>query len=164
MGKYKIEIKWALIFVAMGLLWMLLERIAGLHSTHIDKHAIFTNFIAIPAIAIYVLALLDKRKNDYGGTMTYKQGFICGLIITVIVTLLSPLTQLITTTLITPDFFDNMIEYVVEQDTMSREAAENYFNTKNYIIQGLVGAPVMGLLTTAIVAFFTKKEEKNSDG
>lgn len=164
MGKYKIEIKWAIIFTVMGLLWMLLERITGLHSTNIDKHAIFTNFIAIPAIAIYVLALLDKRKNYYGGTMTYKQGFISGLIITGIVTLLSPLTQYITTTIITPNFFDNMIEYVVDEGTMTREAAENYFNTKSYIIQALIGAPVMGILTTAIVAFFTKKEEKDNNG
>lgn len=157
MDKYKIEIKWAIIFAVMGLLWILLESITGLHSTHIDKHIIFTNFVAIPAIAIYVLALLDKRNNYYGGTMTYKQGFISGVIITLIVTLLSPLTQYISTAIISPDFFGNMIEYVVEEGTMAREAAESYFNVNSYIIQGLIGAPIMGLLTTAIVAFFTKK-------
>ncbi len=38
MKKISTEIKWALIFVAMSLLWMLLEKLSGLHSTHIDKH------------------------------------------------------------------------------------------------------------------------------
>jgi hypothetical protein len=42
---------------------------------------------------------------------------------------------------------------------MTQEAAENYFNMKSYIIQGLIGAPVMGLITSAIVAIFTRKKK-----
>ena len=30
MGKYRTEIKWALIFVPMVLIWMTMERLAGL--------------------------------------------------------------------------------------------------------------------------------------
>lgn len=157
MKKYKTEIKWAFIFAGATLAWMLLERLAGLHSTHIDKHMIYTNFFAIPAIAIYVFALLDKRKNDYGGTMTYKQGFISGLIITAIVTILSPLTQYIISTVITPDYFPNIIEYSVSEGLMTREAAEDNFNHGNYILQSLMAAPVMGIVTSAVVAFFTRK-------
>ena len=61
MTNFKIEIKWALIFAAMTLGWMLMERLVGLHSTHIDKHLLYSNLIAIPAITVYVFALLDKR-------------------------------------------------------------------------------------------------------
>lgn len=43
---------------------------------------------------------------------------------------------------------------------MTQEAAENYFNMKNYIVQGLVWSPIMGLLTTAIVAIFTRRDAK----
>lgn len=157
LANYKTEIKWALLFVVAALAWMFVEKAAGLHDTHIDKHAIYTNLFAIPAIAIYILALREKRDSDYGGVMTYKQGFISGLIITLIVTVLSPVTQVITSTIITPDYFANVIEYAVEQGELTREAAESYFNLKSYIIQGLIGAPVMGILTTAIVAFFVKK-------
>lgn len=158
MKNYKTEIKWAFIFAGATLAWMLLERLAGLHSTHIDKHMIYTNFFAIPAIAIYVIALLDKRKNDYGGTMTYKQGFISGLIITAFVTILSPLTQYIISTVITPDYFPNIIEYSVSEEMMTREEAEAYFSLGSYIQQSLIAAPVMGIVTTAIVAFFTRKQ------
>jgi len=157
MGKFKTEIKWGIIFVIMSLAWMLLERLTGLHDENIDKHAIYTNFIAIPAIVIYVFALLDKQKNDYNGVMNYKQGFLSGLLITLVVTLFVPLTQYITLNIITPDFFPNMIEHVTQNDIMTREAAENYFNTKSYMMQGLIGAPVMGIVTTAVVALFTKK-------
>lgn len=161
MGKIKIEIKWALIFVLMTLVWILLERLAGLHDVNIDKHPIFTNFIAIPAIAIYIFALLDKRKNFYKGVMSYKQGFISGLIITLIVTILSPLTQYITSSFITPDYFNNAIKYAVENNLLSLQEAEGYFNLKSYIIQGLIGAPLMGIITSAIVAFFTKSKPTN---
>lgn len=160
MKNITIEIKWALVFVVMSLAWMLLERLTGLHDAHIDKHAIYTNFIAIPAIAVYVFALLDKRKNFYQGKMTYRQGFISGMIITGIVTLLSPLTQYITTVAITPGYFPNAIQYAVAQGSMTQEEAESYFSLKNYIVQGLIGAPVMGLMTTAGVAFFTSRNTR----
>ena len=158
MNKFKLEIKWALFFTIMSLLWMLLERLLGLHDEHIEKHAIYTNFIAIPSILIYVFALLDKRKNHYHGTLTYKQGFICGLIITFIVTLLVPLSQYITSTIITPNYFSNVINYAIENELMSKDDALISFNLKNYIIQGLIGAPIMGILTTSIVAIFTRKK------
>lgn len=160
MKKITTEIKWALIFVAMTLAWMLFERIAGLHDTQIDKHMIYTNFIAIPAVAVYILALLDKRKRDYNGIMNYKQGFISGLIITAIVTVLSPLTQVITSLLITPDYFRNVIDYSVIQGIKSREEAEKYFSLGSYIVQGLIGAPVMGIITTAFVAVFTRRKPR----
>lgn len=159
MKKYSIELKWALAFAGMSLVWMALERMVGLHNTHIDKHAVYTNLIAIPAISIYVLALLDKRKNYYGGKMTYMEGFVSGMVVTLIVTIISPLTQLITSSIITPYYFENAIQYAVSNDKSTLAAAEDYFNLKSYIIQGLIGAPIMGLITTAIVAFFTKNSK-----
>ncbi len=157
MSKFKTEIKWGVIFVVMSLGWMLLERLTGLHDEHIDKHFIYTNFIAIPAIAVYVFGLLDKRENDYNGVMNYSEGFLSGLLITLVVTLFVPVTQYITLNIITPDFFPNMIEYVTRNDIMTREAAENNFNAQIYMMQGLIGALLMGVLTSAVVAIFTRK-------
>ena len=159
MKNLKIEIKWSIIFVLMSLLWMIVEKISGLHGEHIDKQMIYTNFMAIPAIAIYVFALLDKRKNYYHGFMTYKQGFITGLIITAIVTVLSPLTQYLTSAVITPEYFPNIIRYSVANGNMTQQEAEEYFNLKSYIIQGLIGAALMGTATSAIVAIFTRKSK-----
>jgi hypothetical protein len=157
MKNISIEIKWALVFFVMSLAWMLMEKLAGLHDTHIDKHAMYTNFIAIPAILVYVFALIDKRENFYQGYMTYRQGFISGLIITGIVTILSPLTQCITTMVITPAYFPNAIHYAVSKGALSQQEAESYFSLKHYIVQGLIGAPLMGLMTTALVALFTRR-------
>ncbi len=158
MKNIKIEIKWAIIFTLMMLVWMVLERLFGFHDTHIDQHHIYSNFVAIPAIAVYVFALLDKRKNFYRGKMTYIQGFVSGLIITLMVTVLSPLVQVITTIVIAPDYFQNAIDHAVTEGKMTREGAEEYFNLNTYLIQVLIGTPVMGVMTSAVVAIFTRKK------
>ena len=158
MKKFAIEIKWAILFAVVLLVWMFGERLSGLHDEHIDKHAVVTNFFAIVAIAVYVVALLDKRKNDFNGKMTWIQGFISGLIITLGVTILTPLTQYLTVEVITPHYFDNMIRYAVESGLQTQEEAESYFNLQSYMIQSIIATPVMGLATSAIVAIFTRKK------
>lgn len=158
MKKYTTEIKWGLIFTIVALLWMVFERLMGWHGENIDQHATMTNLFAIPAIIIYVLALLDKRKRDYGGIMTWTQGFISGLIITVVVVILSPLAQYLTHTVITPEYFPNVIEYAVNSGSSTREEAEAYFTLNNYMLQSAIGGLIMGVVTSAIVAIFTKKK------
>jgi hypothetical protein len=155
--KYSIEIKWAFIFIVMSLLWMVLERAVGLHDVHLDKHLYLTNLFVIPAVWVYVLALKDKKNNFFGGKMNYKQGFISGLIITVIVALFSPFTQWIISTVITPHYFENVIKLSVETGYLKTvEEAEAQFNLSNYMKQSAIGALVMGLVTSAVVAFFVK--------
>lgn len=160
MEKYYIEIKWAFIFIIVSLLWMVLEKVSGLHAEHIDKQQYLTMVFMIPAIWTYVLALQDKKRRFYHGQMSYKQGVISGLIITVIVTIFSPLTQWITTFVITPEFFPNVIEYSVKTGYhKTRAEAEAFFNFNNYVTQGLIGALAMGTLTSLIVAFFVKSKK-----
>lgn len=152
-----IELKWGLIFVLTSLIWMFLEKLVGLHSTHIDLHMYLTNLFAIPAVLVFVLALKDKKKKDYNGIISFKQAFISGIIITLIVTLLSPLIQIITSLLITPDYFHNVIEYAVDSGYYeTRQEAEDYFNLENYIYQSVVGSFIMGILTSLVVSYFIR--------
>lgn len=159
--KYGIEIKWAFIFLAMTLAWMLLEKLSGLHDKYIDYHLYLTNLYAIPAVWVYVLALKDKKRQFYGGQMSYKQGFISGLIITAIVAVFSPLSQWIISYGITPEYFPNVIRRSVELGYYKTPAeAEANFNFENYAKQSTIAALVMGLVTSAIVAFFVKTKQK----
>lgn len=160
MKNIKIEIKWALIFVAMMLVWMVLEKSLGWHDENIADHATMTNLVAIPSVAIYIFALLDKKRNFYHGVMSYYQGFMAGLVITLIVVILSPLSQYITSEFITPDYFTNVTNYAVDQGEMTREEAEAYFNLKSYIIMSAAGALIMGISTSAVVAIFVKSKSQ----
>ena len=158
MKNFKTEIKWGVIFTVLALLWMVLEKALGWHDVHIDKHAIYTNFFAIIAIGVFVYALLEKRNKDLGGKMTWVQGLVSGVIISVVVAILSPLSQYITHELITPDYFQNAINYSVENNFMTEENAKTYFSFKSYLIQSAFGALGMGVVTSAIVALFVRKK------
>lgn len=161
MKKYGIEIKWAVIFIIMSLLWMILEKLVGLHSTHIDKHMYLTNLYAIPAVIVFVLALKDKKRNFYNGSMSYVQGLISGLIISAIVAILSPLMQWVISYVITPEYFPNVIEYSLKTGYhKTREEAEAYFSYKNYAVQSTIASIVMGALTTAIAMIFIRTKRQ----
>ncbi len=161
MKSIQIEIKWALIFTIVGLLWMVLEKLVGLHDTYIDYHIYLTNLFAIPAIVMMVLALKDKKKNFFGGEMSYKQGMKSGILLSIFIGFLSPLAQWVTTNVITPDYFPNVIQRSVELGYYATTAdAEAQFNYQNYAIQGALGAIVMGFITTAIAMIFIRS--KNS--
>ena len=161
MNGRKIEIKWGVLFILIGLIWMVFEKTMGWHDVHIDKHATYSLFIAPIAIAIYVFALLDKKRNFYGGKMTYMQGLIPGVIISVIIAILSPGTQWIISYVITPEYFPNVIKRSVEIGYFSTtEEAEAQFNFVNYAKQSTIAALVMGVLTTAIAMIFIRSKEK----
>lgn len=162
MKNIKIEIKWALIFSVMVLAWMLLEKLTGLHGKYIDYHLYLTNLFAIPAVWVMVLALKDKKKTFYNGEMSYKQGLIAGIIISVFIALLSPFTQWITTFVISPEYFPNVIKRSVEIGYYATTAeAEAHFNYANYATQGAIGAVLSGIITTAVAMMFLRtKPEK----
>jgi hypothetical protein len=56
MKNYKTEVKWAFIFIASLLLWMVLDKLVGLHDKHIDEHVDLTHLVALVAIARYEFA------------------------------------------------------------------------------------------------------------
>jgi hypothetical protein len=160
MRNIKIETKWAIIFSVAGLLWMLLEKLSGLHDKYIDYHQYLTNLYAIPAIWIMVLALVDKKKNFYDAKMSYKQGLITGIILSIIIAALSPLTQWVTSYVISPEYFPNVINRSVELGYYKTiEEAQANFNFANYVKQGLIGALMMGIVTTAVAMIFVRTKK-----
>ena len=155
MKKYELEIKWGVIFTVVQLAWVAVEKMLGWHDEGIANHAIYTNIFAVIAIILYFFALRSKRRQ-LGNQMTWKEGFIAGAIISVIVAVLSPIAQLITHYIISPEYFSNAIEYAVESGKSTREEAESFFDIKTYLIISAVSALVLGLITSAIVAFFVR--------
>ena len=157
MRHIRIELKWALIFAGVTLLWMLLERVAGLHDQHIHLHMVITNLFAIPAIVMMTLALREKRRVFFDGSMSYLQGVKAGALVSLFIALLSPGTQWVISKVVTPKYFSNMNAYSVEAGHYETEAAAAaYFNLGTYMVQSAAGALIMGLLTTAVVMIFLR--------
>ncbi|MEO6683083.1 MAG: DUF4199 domain-containing protein [Ginsengibacter sp.] len=160
MSDISVEIKWAIIFSVSSLLWMLLEKLTGLHGRYIGYHMFFTNLFAIPAIWIFYLAVKDKKNRNRLRKMTYKQGFITGLNLILIIVLLSPLTHWISTSIISPEYFPNEIRRTLDLGYYKTIAeAEKNINYKKYVIQGITSTFIMGIFTTAIVMLFLRTKE-----
>ena len=85
MKKFSIEFKWAIIANILFLAWMTLEKQLGFHNEKIKWQMAFTLLFFIPSFLIYLLALLDKKKNYYQNNMNWRQGFISAIIISFIV-------------------------------------------------------------------------------
>ncbi len=159
MKKIGIEIKWGLIFSIVAILWVALERLVGLHDVYISQHYIYTNLFAVVAILLYVLALRDKRDNYYHGVMSWKQGFIAGCIVSVVVAVLSPLATYITHVYVSPIYFPNIIEYSVQSGAYATtEEAAEFFNMSSYMLQSALFALIVGVVTSAVVAAFVKRK------
>lgn len=156
MDNYRVELKWGLIFFLALLVWMVVERLAGFHGPRIEYQAVFTSLFAVVAVVLYVFALREKRSRVLSGQMNWKQGFLAGLGVTVVVTVLSPLGQYLIHTFISPDYLSNVADHAVEAGMTTREEAASHFTLGSYIVQSMVGALVMGLITSAVVAWFLR--------
>jgi hypothetical protein len=154
-GTFSIELKWALIFSVMYLAWMVMERVAGFHGERIEQQSIVGTLVLIPSFIIYWLTLRN-RKRSVGGGMTYRQGLLSGCILTAFMLALSPLTQLLTLNVISPDYFTHLTEYSVAQGALTREEAQQQFNFGNYLTISLVAGAVTGVLFSAVLAAFTR--------
>lgn len=143
-------------------LWTALERLCGLHDEHIARVRFYTNFFIIPLIFLYLAALIDKRRIDYNGQITFRQGFRTGLVLTAILAALSPLTQYVIAKVVSPHFFENAIALVVSQDLIPEEEARKFFSLGNYIRHSILTTPLFGMLITLFVAIIAPKIGKNS--
>jgi Protein of unknown function (DUF4199) len=147
----KTEIKWGLIFTLVQLLWLSLEYAVGLHDKYISLHRFFAFLFIILALAMMILAIAEKRRR-LGGRINFKQAFLCGLGVSVVVSLLAPLTQFIFHRFINPGFFENMINNAISTGRSTLEQADAFFNLKIYMLQASMLAIVTGVINSLILA------------
>lgn len=159
MKKIAIEIKWGILFSIATLAWMIVEKSVGLHDVYISKQSIYTNLFGIIAIIIYALAIREKKNVFFQGSLSWRQGFISGVVLSIVIAVLSPIVQYITYTYISPDFFTNITRYAVEKKVLTPEQAAINFSLNSYMLQGVFGSLSMGVITAAIVAFFIKNKD-----
>jgi hypothetical protein len=158
MKKYQTELKWAGIFFGMYLVWMLLERLCGLHGPRIQYQQLVSMFILIPSLLIYVLALREKKRKVFQGKITFGQAFKSGMLLTILIVLLSPVNQLITTQIISPEYFKHMRDLAVAQG-MSPEEAQSRLNIGAFIVQSVVGGLITGSLFSALVSIVIRSKK-----
>lgn len=155
----KTELKWAVIYVAMTMVWSLIGKSLGFHDSRIAAGAIFNTLIIIPSVIIYVLSMREKKVKHYGEHASYIQIFKSGLMLTLFVTILGPVYPIFTN-VISPDFLDNSIRFMVTSNQMNEADAAKQFTLANFIVQGLIASIIFGLIYSAIISIFLKSKSK----
>lgn len=159
MNKIGIELKWAAFITAFTCLWAALEHALGYHKD-------FSNIIGIAFVYyiiltfLWAIAFIDKKKSLGKDTVwEFKNAFKFGLFITGLTTLLSPIAQYIIYETISPDYFNNIIEYQLSKCRQTRESLELIHNMNFTIRQGVMNALSLGVIYSALYAwvFKTKK-------
>lgn len=158
MEKFKIELKWAVIFSICLLLWMYFEKTMGWHDEKVRFQPIYTMLFGFIAIIIYVLALLNKKKEYYNNQIDWKQGFLSGAILSLFIAFFTPIVLYVTFENISPDYFTNIINYKTENSKMTLEDAKKYFSLSNYMYTNTFSALSNGIVMSAIIAFFIKSK------
>lgn len=161
MKKFFTEIKWSIIFTVTSVLWLFLEKFTGFHSEKISSYFYISLLFGIVYIIIFTMALKEKRTVFYNGIITYKQAFISGAILTLLIAAMSPLVQVIFHEVISPDFFQNGIANVVKTRPNNKEFAIGYFNLQSFISQGFLNILSIGILISAIMAYFIQTKKQN---
>jgi hypothetical protein len=153
----KIELKWAIIFTIMTLVWVLLEKTLGWHDEKIADHYWLTLLFLPFAVFMYVLAMRETRRRIYNRKMTWLQGFLSGLVLALFIALLSPLAEYVTHNYLTPEYFTNVRDYSITNNLMKIKEANDYFSMNNYLWQSFFGELFGGIVTSAIVAIFMRR-------
>lgn len=110
------------------------------------------------AILLYLLALREKRRRVYDRKITWLQGFISGLLISLFVALLSPLTEYVAYNFFTPDNFNTIAESSVTNELMNKSKMNDVLNINNYRWQSAFGLLGFGIVISVIAAFFVRKK------
>ncbi|MGC4042090.1 MAG: DUF4199 domain-containing protein [Flavobacterium sp.] len=155
---YTIEIKWAIRFTLLTLAWAIGEKAIGLHDQYIENYGMCSLLFFFPAVLFFFLAIREKKKYVYNNSMTWRQGFVSGIIMSFIIALLNPMAQYVIYKMISPHFFETIIAYKV-QHKMTLENAKIFFNLKTYMIETTFMALSKGLITGALVSLILKNKK-----
>lgn len=162
MKNYIIEIRWAFIFIVATVLWAGIEKLMGLHDSKIGTMPFFFLFFAIPAVAIYVLALLEKKEKIYHGQMSWKEATVSGIVLSLFIAFLNPVAQWAIYTLISPEYFAKAVKLYTDKHTLTEAQAMARFNLPAYMKQSITESLSIGVITSALVALFVQTKNKKS--
>src|SRR5699024_547461 len=98
------------------------------------------------------------------GVMNWKQGFVSGAMLSVLIAIISPLVQFFIYHYISPDYFQNMIDYQ-PKNGMPLSGAKELYSMKFFMIQAVFTDLSFWITFSAIIAFILQKQpEKGKKG
>lgn len=156
MSKIGIELKWAALITAFSCIWAAFEHALGYHKDF-SNIIVTAFFYYIILTFLWAIAFIDKKKSlGKNAVWEFKNAFKFGLFLTGIIALLSPIAQYIMYETISPDYFNNIIEYQFSKGRQTRESLELIHNMNFSIRQGVMNALSLGVIYSALYAWVFK--------
>lgn len=159
MKRFSIEFKWAALATLAALIWMFFEKYLGYHSEYIRMQMLFNMLFNIILAFIYIASIKEKKRDFYKNNISWRQAFFSGLILCVLITIFYPIIQYITFQQVSPHFFDQLIQIIVESGEFTLEEAQKNFNFDSYLRQGASGNLSFGVVVSAIAAYYLKTKD-----
>lgn len=156
MNKIGIELKWAAIITTFTCVWAAMEKALGYH-TDFSNIIVTAFFYYILLTLLWAVAFIDKKKSlGKGAVWEFKNAFKFGLFLTGLLTILSPIAQYIIYQTISPDYFENIIQYQLAKGKQTRESLELIHNLNFTIRQGVMNSLSLGVIFSALYAWVFK--------
>jgi len=156
MNKIGIELKWAAIITTFACVWAAMEKSLGYHKDF-SNIIVTAFFYYIILTLLWAVAFIDKKKSlGKGAVWEFKNAFKFGLFLTGLLTVLSPIAQYIIYETISPDYFNNVIQYQLAKGKQTRESLELIHNLNFTIRQGVMNALSLGVVFSALYAWVFK--------
>lgn len=163
----KIALKWALILAFAMIGWLMVERIAGIHSFLIAYYPMSTWVYYL--IVAFGIAMLMREVNEkvYGFGSTFLDLVKHSLVMLLVLLPLQYLILWLYVRFINPGLLENLILYNIEYnaemvpDEMNPESFfEQYFAIGNYLLMFILGMAFLGFILTFLAAAFIRGKSK----
>ena len=129
----------------------------GFHDDKINFYPYFSDLIIIPLVLLYAIGF-KKHRISLGGKITFINGIGFGLMATLFIVALTPMSVWIFDQFINPNFYTSMIQYQVKNHLSTLEIAKQSFNHDNFKQSCIIGNASTGILLSVILAFISSKK------
>jgi len=141
------ETKWAIIATVVLFIWMFIEKLAGLQTAEKFGAWAIVDLIAklVMWVVIFLLFLREKRDGDFGGSMSWKQGFWSAAVMSLVFIPLGAMAVYLFLCCVNPNFAQVFGDKVND----GKSGMNDYlFATARYgVFRGLLFSLIFPLLT-----------------
>ena len=157
----KYELRWALIFSLLFLLWTAFEYEMGWHDEQIKNHKYYTFLFLFIASACYWFFLIDKKSNRFKKRFKFKHAFWSGMGMTLLVAIMIIPAQLLIHNLVSPDYFTEAQNYAISSKEMTKEQAKNTFNIRSFVLFYPLFYMLFGIVISVIFGLILQRDARN---
>jgi len=147
----------AISYFFIFIIWKACEKLIGLHDNNINLYPIISDLIIFPLILLYATGF-KKYRIGLGGKITFINGIGFGLMATLFIIALTPMSTWIFDQFINPNFYASMIQYQVKNHLSTLEIATQSFNHENFKQSCMLGNAATGTLLTIVLAIISSKK------